>query len=284
MDLVFNPEGAFNKHDGNDARLWANLFTHLIDQGSPYYKVMEEGLLLHKGFEETSMEIDDVENVGYVMGFRLVELVKSGMVKRDKAIDLGATYRISWNGFQFYAREIPWVEYRADEPEYVKQNRFAVSLVTKLTKMFRAQEKGVNIRLFFNGDAVKLLELKKEQYGLYTKGMFAELSAMIRQDVTEKAVHNQMRRFEKVAERVAAEGGQFDPRMGSFELRNPENEPVDVASLVGETVALKSGRFTSKVYVVTEENLAVVMATAKRYCLKVEVVKGINVPAIVAES
>ena len=273
IDIIFNEsEDAqiFTVKDTWESRQYGNVITHLINVDQPHYQVIESGLMLHRSFEVTELSFED-KNVGYVLGIVLTGLIESGRVVHNKSVVASSVYKLAWDGFEFHAMELKWTEYVEGEPAFVGQNRNATHLVKKLTQLFRAQERGMNIRLLFTEATNGYLTLKKAQWELYTNGYFAELAEMIKQDISKKAVYNTVRHYEAIAAKVlVADGEVFVAQRGSFEVRDFDNNVVDEKDMVGKTIQFVQGKTVlQEMYPVTNENLETMIASLKKRCAKI---------------
>jgi hypothetical protein len=283
MDLVFNPEpgakwATFDR--AGEVHGFCNALTHLINVAKPHYVEIDKGSLMHVSLEEAMTSLKN-DNVGYKMGDVLKQMVEAGTIKRDKEIDLTATYRLGWDGFNLMAYELPFTEFVKGEPKWVGQNRNAIFLVRNMTRFYMAQVRGMNIRLNFSEDNKKLLDLKREQFELYDACEFEELARRISEDTANKAVSNAVNFYQRVAERVAADGGEFETRLGNWEVRDDKDMVLDPKSLVGRTIRYVAGTTVlSRTYTVTDETLPAILTALKNKALRVSVMPlpvGLNV-------
>jgi hypothetical protein len=266
LDIIFNNAAdakMYTVTDSWDAKHFGNMLTHLMNVAQPHYQIMESGMMLHRSLEEASISFSD-KNVGYVLGTVLLSMVNEMRVVYSKEIKPTSTYKIFFDGIDFKAAELPFTEWSAGEPAFVGQNRNANHLVRTITKLFRAQAMGMNIRLLFTEKTNGYLNLKKTQYELFVDGKFDELAALIQGDNEEKATYNTLRRYEAIAERVIENGETFVANQGTFEIRDFDNKVIAKEELIGRTIQFVSGQIVlNKMYAVTEQNLDAVVLTIK---------------------
>jgi hypothetical protein len=233
-----------------------------------YYPVQEDGLYMHKTLEEVYQSLGD-KNVGYATGKKLVEMVASGLVSRNKEVSPIGIYRLLWDGFRLSAAELVYREYADDEPMYASHDRKARAMIENLEWLKRAFAMGVNVRLLYTEADEVLFAEKMEQYQLFIAGDLEGLKARVNEGVANAQTYNTMKHYVNLAEKAAGKNTPFEIKK-DFVVCTLDGQELEPSALIGETIQFAMGMTVmNKPYIVDEANLSSVIATLKARNLKV---------------
>ena len=266
--LTLDPEARFH----NVAKPWRsaaimNAVTHIL-VGT--YKTFEEGMYLKYASLDEVFDTMGDENIGYVNGVRLVELVEAGKVHRNREIQPKEIYRLMYDGMNIIsAAQLIWVPWVENESPNITWNRNAIELVSNFDWLFKAVRNNVNLSLNFPEDSTMIYEEKKLQYQLYLDGKIDELKAHVNEGVQNARAKKTLNRYTHMAEEAVENGTPFVLKDEAHYL-DTMGEEHPARELLGRVIRYHSGETTLKMEIpVTEDNLSAVIQTMKKCRLSV---------------
>lgn len=232
-----------------------------------YYPMIDRGVYLkYASFGELAEELE-VANAGYCTAEGLARLVAEKVVTYTlEDIKPDGVYRLEWTGFNVIAHHVRYVAYKQGENDRTMHDRKACQLIQTMEKLARAKARGINVRLLYSEKTTGYFEGDnglQNKIQLWKDGDTEALNELVNTQITKSKVVRTIRRVEHQAEK-AEEG--FVAVMGSWELRDSDNEPVDLSTLDGRTIFLKVGSTIMKnnPLVVSTENTETIKAAARQ--------------------
>jgi hypothetical protein len=265
-----------------------------------YYPKMERGLYLHgESFSWLADNSLDEKNAGYAYGWKASELLKtekledghliyvlsdSGVKVRpiDGNLDLVAfsnIYRIAFNGFEFYAHEIPWRAFDEDEGKWAKHNRNALQAIKHLELLWKACLAGRNIVCRYWPEETPLYEGEKglqAKYLLWKAGNTDTVRAMVNEGIMKGNAYAIQRQYTRSIERLEEDpddtvAARTKARIEganakSEKMFDVDGNPITMADLNGKVVQLSAGEnlMTPQYNCTDEETLNKVCAQLRK--------------------
>jgi len=280
--VVFNPAPDAQvqhiglKGEGFKSVGMLNAIGELINVVGHDFPIRAEGMYLHRSLAAARLTLED-KNIGYVTASVLRELKEVGEVSFRNEIINGEVYRLMHNALGEHGAMITVKSYVKGEHPAVAHDRKAYYKVLNLEMLRKAEELGVNIKLWYQEVQQPRFDLMKKHWDMFLAEKYEELAVDIQIHIDNANAKKDSYKKEGYFASLAAEG---KARVAEGTVVVVDKGEQDVNELVGTWVqyVTANGVVLPQKYEITDVNLAsrVSIIKARKYqvvfCAPVEAV------------
>jgi len=270
--VVFNPNATEKQvqHIGMNGQGFKsvsmlNAIGELINKVGCDFQIRDAGMYLHRSFEEAGQKIED-PNIGYVTGSVLLDLLKADEVSFRGDVSKGEVYRLMSNALGIHGALVTVKEYVKGEHPAIKHNRSAYYKVLNLETLRLAEEKGVNLKLWYQEKQAPRFDLMLKHWNMFLDGKFEDLAVDIQIHIDNATAKKESYKKEGYFASLAAEG---KARVAEGVVVVVDKGETDVNELVGTWVqyVTAKGVVLPQKYEITDVNVAsrVAIIKARKY-------------------
>jgi hypothetical protein len=240
---------------GDDAMEFGNALTTEWRGRYPY---REQGVYLSCSWEAMEGVIKD-DNLGYVLGRQLPDLIKAGRLAYSSEIDKAqGLYRVNKNGLGLFAAFVPYVNFVKGESNKKGWDRNARTLIGNLESLKMATERGINIQLnWYEENENYFIGEKglKHLYELHLAGDIEAINTIVNEGVQKKQARTLVAKTFFRIEHQGEDGVRPIRERSGFEIVDAEGNVYEAQELIGKVVAPKRGSLQLNSMTITAEKL-----------------------------